>query len=858
VLHFPRMLTGVKRTPSFLAEDGLLSTKNPHKGLGRWTWLYAAAVLAAGCIETNASKLDGDAGIPEADGGGGSGGTTGGAGGTGGNAGGSNGGSNGGNSGGSTGGTSGGSTGGNTGGDPGKGGDPGTGGDPNPGGNGGGGSIGGDPNTGGNGGGGSIGGNPNTGGMSAGGGEPPPPADRDQDGILDDADNCPDTPNADQGDRDEDGVGDACDGPAGDVDNDGVPDADDNCPLRPNNRQGDADGDGLGDVCDNCPDIENPDQADRNGDGQGDLCADTDGDGAPDATDNCVNLPNPGQDDGDADQVGDRCDNCPREANPGQADADRNGIGDACEVPLADDMDLDTIPDADDNCVEIPNADQADEDEDGLGNRCDNCPIDANFDQADMNGDGVGDACEASDSDGDGTPDAEDNCPRVPNRQGDGDEDGVGDACDNCRDVANADQLDSDGDGAGDACDELEPQAWIQLIWGDNRVDFDLHFLHPRGAYYGPFDCWSSNRQQPWCDPGYIVDQPGESGGTEEQVRLGAPEAGWYTIAADLYYRDGANTGAARVVVHCGGQVTEFGPRQWQSVSIQERSIWEVTRFNPVTCEFQPIDAVRAEACQPRGGCECPECDAGICGPASCPADVTCDFETGVCEDLCAGVRCQAGERCDPATGMCAAAPADVTCQACDVDADCGDGFLCSHYNGGNAPGGCARVCDMQNPVCPDNAQCTPHQRNGALVNACDDQSGCQGPPVDLCADVNCGRGEVCNPADGQCVSCVDDGDCRNGDVCVNNACVAPMGQNRQVSDWGGGNTPPACQNDGDCTADEACTAIQFIGNVCTLDCNAGLLCPAAFVCCTVPAGGGGEGLSGCVPENNPIARFCQ
>jgi hypothetical protein len=45
---------------------------------------------------------------------------------------------------------------------------------------------------------------------------------------------------------------------------------------------------------------------------------------------------------------------------------------------------------------------------------------------------------------------------------------------------------------------------------------------------------------------------------------------------------------------------------------------------------------------------------------------------------------------------------------------------------------------------------------------------------------------------------------------------------------------------------------------VCTLDCNDGLLCPADFVCCTVPAGGGGQGLSGCVPVNNPIARFCQ
>jgi len=38
----------------------------------------------------------------------------------------------------------------------------------------------------------------------------PPPADRDGDGVLDSADNCPDNANADQGDADKDGVGDAC------------------------------------------------------------------------------------------------------------------------------------------------------------------------------------------------------------------------------------------------------------------------------------------------------------------------------------------------------------------------------------------------------------------------------------------------------------------------------------------------------------------------------------------------------------------------------------------------------------------------------------------------------------------------
>jgi len=58
------------------------------------------------------------------------------------------------------------------------------------------------------------------------------------------------------------------------------------------------------------------------------------------------------------------------------------------------------------------------------------------------------------DGDGDGTPNAGDNCPLISNPdQSDQDSDGVGDACDNCPLVPDPSQADSDLDGTGDPCD---------------------------------------------------------------------------------------------------------------------------------------------------------------------------------------------------------------------------------------------------------------------------------------------------------------------------------------------------------------------------------------------------------------------
>lgn len=104
------------------------------------------------------------------------------------------------------------------------------------------------------------------------------------------------------------------------------------------------------------------------------------------------------------------------------------------------DRDGDGVPDARDNCPGVSNAGQNDRDDDGVGNACDNCPGQSNPHQADRDGDGVGNAC--------------DNCRSDRNAgQADRDGDGDGNVCDNCPGVPNSGQRDRDGDGIGNACD---------------------------------------------------------------------------------------------------------------------------------------------------------------------------------------------------------------------------------------------------------------------------------------------------------------------------------------------------------------------------------------------------------------------
>jgi OOP family OmpA-OmpF porin len=194
--------------------------------------------------------------------------------------------------------------------------------------------------------------------------------DADDDGIEDDADQCPELAEDKDGVDDQDGCPDIDDG-----DDDGVSDDQDRCPKEPEDVDDfededgcpdpDNDKDGILDAVDKCPGEAGPKTGDRPG------CPDPDRDhdGVANEKDKCPDQPEDADgfqdDDGcpdpdnDKDGVLDAADACPLEAGePNPASPDSNGC------PRLD-HDGDTYDDAADQCPSEPEAFNGVKDADG-------------------------------------------------------------------------------------------------------------------------------------------------------------------------------------------------------------------------------------------------------------------------------------------------------------------------------------------------------------------------------------------------------------------------------------------------------------------------------------------------------------
>lgn len=219
-----------------------------------------------------------------------------------------------------------------------------------------------------------------------------------------------------------------------DKDADGTPDKSDLCPdifgSKETNGCPDADADGIPDPEDDCP--SQAGTVDALG------CPDADKDGIADADDDCPNLAGPlrslGCPDSDQDGLADNEDDCPQLAGkkrfngcPDDNSASENMIN---EIDFAKDDKEDQAPQTfpvEEKKVIVPSAVETipDTDKDGVPDTEDQCP----------NAPGSRNSKGCPDSDGDGFTDETDECPLAAgtlNGCPDSDKDGINDANDNC------------------------------------------------------------------------------------------------------------------------------------------------------------------------------------------------------------------------------------------------------------------------------------------------------------------------------------------------------------------------------------------------------------------------------------------
>jgi len=466
------------------------------------------------------------------------------------------------------------------------------------------------------------------------------------------------------------------------------------------------------------------------------------------------------------------------------------------------DADGDGVPNANDDCPGFN--DSIDNDRDGVPDACDVCPNDFDPNQVDTDGDGKGDRC--------------DPCPNLVtvNDLIDTDGDGMPDECDPCPEDANND---ADGDGVcepEDQCDNTEADVAVDEN-GCPRPENDDCADHVEVG----------DETRDYSTLRASTDEPSSSGTCAENPTKDT----WYCYTATC-------TGAATVDVcdsdfetelivydGCGcppNAIAACGTDDCGEGGLRSQATFEVT----VDSSYM----IRV------GGFNTASGSGTLSVSCGCSSDADCDD----------GIFCNGTETCDPVTG----------CQSSGV-IDCNDENPCTTDTCNEAADTCDHVAN--NAACDDGVFCNgtdtcsggtcsvhlgdPCTSGGECANVCDeDNDTCFKPSGVACgdfSDTDCDNPDTCDGA-GTCLAnhepdgaagsglCSDNNDCTK-DNCLAGVCDHP---NEATGTRCGNSENTECDNPDTCDGAGFClenlepdeTPCTDDGNDCTNDwCIAGV-----------------------------------